>query len=110
MLFVFLQDDHIFTGHATESGTGLYAKALAATVGANHFNRVTWGYKDPNNTESGRKYYNTQGHIASIQQQQKQQQQHSQSENRHHHHMVPTQQQAKGPCCVAEAATALCQQ
>jgi hypothetical protein len=40
---VLLQDHHTFKGYATESGTGLYAKALAATVGANHFNRVTWG-------------------------------------------------------------------
>lgn len=37
------QSQHTFSGYATETGTGLYAKALAATVGANHFNRVTWG-------------------------------------------------------------------
>lgn len=43
LLRLVLQDGHTFKGHATESGTGLYAKALAATVGANHFNRVTWG-------------------------------------------------------------------
>jgi hypothetical protein len=44
---VFLQDGHSFKGYATEAGTGLYAKALAATVGANHFNRVTWVPQDP---------------------------------------------------------------
>jgi hypothetical protein len=49
------QDDHIFKGHATESGTGLYAKALAATVGANHFNRVAWGTQPDPSTPGGSK-------------------------------------------------------
>lgn len=55
-----LQNDHTFKGYATESGTGLYAKALAATVGANHFNRVTWGVQDPSKPDSKRKPYGQQ--------------------------------------------------
>jgi hypothetical protein len=49
-----LQKDFVFKGHATEAGTGAYAKALVTTVGVNHFNRVRLGVEDASKPGSAR--------------------------------------------------------